>query len=309
MVLAYIAYGKSAYLLEARFSILSALRWLGAPELDALRLIVFTDQPAAFRGLPATLRHVQPDMLKAWSGTMGYIHRAKIIVATSLLREVAEPVLLLDTDTFFNRSPHVIASRITAGSAVLHRLEGSIYDDPEGPNVQLRTGLRRAWPNGVIRLPSGRSLSLSDRPMMWNSGVIGVHPKQVELLEDALYFCDQVYQETKVFHAEQFALGQVLSSCLHMHDASAVVEHYWDAWINPHLGESYRGRVHRFAEGFLHDLEGRPLADQLAMAQSLKLVPFGRSSLRKRITRRLRSFFNNLPKSRADESGSARPRN
>jgi hypothetical protein len=74
--LLYLLYGdKEVYRLEARFSILSALRHRKNPADFTITLM--TDQPEAFDGWPITVLSLSEETLGIWQGAGGYSHRRK----------------------------------------------------------------------------------------------------------------------------------------------------------------------------------------------------------------------------------------
>jgi hypothetical protein len=280
-IFAMLAYGSPEYRLEARLALLSMLRWLSREEQSGLRVIVFTDQPEAFHGYPASFVRVDASVLSRWRGEIGYVHRQKIVVMQELLDEFRAPVLLVDTDTIFTGSPSHLYDRISPGSAVMHKHEGSILDSPEFSS----TPLRSAFPLGNVELPAG-TFTLDAGGTMWNSGVLGLHPEHRPLLDVALALCDRLYEQTGAFNTEQFATGQVLASTVEVHPADDVVYHYWNAWVDPRTHLSLRGEVHAEARRFLDAVEGRPFEERLRRARHLRIRAMASPTLIRRIIRR-----------------------
>ena len=100
--LLYLLYGdKTAYRLEAKFSILSALRHRKNPADFTITLM--TDQHEAFEGWPVTVLPLSAETLDAWQGANGYSHRRKACAIQAGVM-LAGKTIFIDTDTVFSKT-------------------------------------------------------------------------------------------------------------------------------------------------------------------------------------------------------------
>jgi predicted protein tyrosine phosphatase len=62
---------------------------------------------------------------------------------------------------------------------------------------------------------------------MWNSGVIGLHSRDLEKMDDALHLLDQLIARAPSVHTvEQFAISQALAG-MDLRETGDIVFHYW----------------------------------------------------------------------------------
>ena len=232
--LVYLSYGTGPHVDEIIYSILSVHHWIDPAE-SGIEIIVYTDMPVAFAGLGATIVELDDDRLREWSGPMNYAHRRKPEAMRDALARTGGRVAMIDGDTWFRQSPAALFDRIAPGRAILHIREYRLgfHDDSQSKLfAALLAG--REWHD-----LSGRPITIGDNPAMWNSGVIGLDPSDVGLLDEALHLLDQLAEAAPAIHyIEQFAVGHCLAP-LQLTEAADAVFHYWPL----HLRDPFKQRL------------------------------------------------------------------
>ncbi len=250
----YLCYGNGPEADETIYSLLSAFR-LSPPGTPRLRYVVYAEYPERFDGLGVEIRPFAAGELQAWMGGSDYIHRRKTMTILDALDRYPGAVAFVDCDTYFRRPPEALFERIAPGRSCLHVLEAKLLESG--------TAVDRAL-SDLVKLEAfvdsaGRPIPISPNAPMWNSGVVGVHSKDVGLMRETLHLIDQMWarlkihdleREHKVHHIEQFATGLMLgknrlSSC------RDVVFHYWP--------DNLRAPFRRILPDLLAESAGKPL--------------------------------------------------
>ncbi|HXR95529.1 MAG TPA: hypothetical protein VN718_06610 [Rhizomicrobium sp.] len=209
----YLDYGgRAKYRAELKYSLIS-LR----AELDPARarIVVASDAPDLYRNWPVQVMDIAPN-IREWSGNGLYHHRIKPALVREALSALAEPVLFLDSDSIVRPGFHAEVEEKMAASVVLNRFE---KHDPYPP----LKGFRMTLPHlGAYRYDVTHS-------WMFNSGLIGMEPAHVSLLDDTLAMIDALIGRAKKFPAiEQFALSEVLRlSQIGIAEIHHTFLHYW----------------------------------------------------------------------------------
>lgn len=217
--LIYLVYGNDKrYVQETRFSILSAWKFLRTDSQNC-SIIVYTDQPEAFQDDPVIVEVLTASKLQEWAGPDHYFHRAKNRVLAEALDHYNIPVALIDTDTLFKKSPLEIFKCVAPGKTVMHAQEGPICDG--------HIDLWQAIESHHVTDRFNHHFAFGADAVMWNSGVVGIHPQDRALLDSALDLVDHLYARCGLFNVEQFGLGEVLRRQTALSTANHVVTHYW----------------------------------------------------------------------------------
>lgn len=190
--LIYLAYGqREDILLEARFSILSALARKGQ---DELHIVVLTESATTFRDLPVEVLNIEPDTLKGWFGTIRYHHRSKPCALLSVM-ERAEKSILVDTDTFFLKSPLQLFDLIDEQHVLVDRLLNPMWTKHDPYALRCGDYLQKRY-------------RLHARHRHVNSGLIGLTRGHAAVIRDMIEIIDGIYEMSgKLLHTEQVALG------------------------------------------------------------------------------------------------------
>jgi hypothetical protein len=221
-IIAYFLYGnRSEYKLELALSVISAI---GQEKIHAdentsekITYCVITDQEDIGYPLPVEILRLEPGELARWTDNGTYNHRAKPSALLKALEHYKCPVAMIDTDTYFTKSPQKIFDDIDVANSVMHDFEYLIGNTPLwAPLLQKIDG--QICINGY---------TTDSKSPMFNSGVIGLAIENKHLLADALEINDGLYKITPIFNIEQFALGLALSTKTKLHICNQIVRHYW----------------------------------------------------------------------------------
>ncbi len=209
----YLDYGGRARTrAELKYSLIS-LR----AELDPMqaRIVVASDAPDLYRNWPVRVMDIAP-RIRDWSGDGLYYHRIKPALVREALTIFAEPVLFLDSDSIIRPGFHAEVEEKMRGSVVMNRFE---KHNPYPPLKGFRTQLPYL---GAYRYDVAHS-------WMFNSGLIGMEPAHLSLLDDTLAMIDALIGRAKKFPAiEQFALSEVLRlSQVGIAEIHHTFLHYW----------------------------------------------------------------------------------
>ena len=226
--LVYCVYGGGEYTREALFSLWSAVRF-GLPEKANWRILIYAENPRPFAQFGATVELLDARRMREWAGPANFGHRRKIFALRHALRNYG-PAVLLDTDTYFLKPPRKLFARIKSGHAVMHLCEGRLGQFPNF--VPLCQSLCAA-PFGI----SDQLYKFKPEWLMWNPGVVGLHPADEPLMEQVVQLTDAVHQRSPSAVSEQAAFTQVLGRATRLREAEDVVFHYWA----PHLRAPFQG--------------------------------------------------------------------
>ncbi|MEO7054850.1 MAG: hypothetical protein ABI191_07730 [Rhizomicrobium sp.] len=209
----YLDYGgRPKYRAELKYSLISLQAGLDPARA---RILVASDAPGVYRNWPVTVMDIAP-RVQEWSGGGLYYHRIKPALVREALERFAEPVLFLDSDSIVRPGFHAEVAEKMAGSVVMNRFE---KNNPIPPLKGFRTQLPHL---GAYRYDAAHS-------WMYNSGLIGMTPSHLPLLDDTLAMIDALIGRAKKFPMiEQFALSEMLrlnqAPIAEIHDSFL---HYW----------------------------------------------------------------------------------
>jgi hypothetical protein len=221
--LLYLSYGAGPIVDEITFSILTALRFLR--DTSAIQIVVYTDTPAAFASLPVRIREVTANELALWQGSAGYTHRRKTCVIQDALKTFGGRIAFVDSDTWFRRSPKLLFDRIGPGRTCLHLREVALRNGAKG---LLDAFLKSREFFDV----SGQRRNFAEKIYTWNSGVVGIDEADVALMQDVLFFIDDVWIDFKeVADIEQFATSHVFCEETDVSEVGDIVFHYWPRYL------------------------------------------------------------------------------
>jgi hypothetical protein len=219
----YLDYGGLAkYRRELKYSLISLRQELGAAP-DA-RIAIYTDAPAVYAGWPVEVVDIC-GQVAAWSGDGVYHHRIKPAAVLDALKRFAGPVCFIDSDSIIKPGFHAEVTgkmapqevwSVTKTAVVMNRFE---LMNPFAPLKGFRTSLPHL---GRYRYDVAQS-------WMFNSGLIGVSPVHVPLLEDTLALIDALIGRARKFPTlEQFALSEVVRlNQIPVAEVRDTFVHYW----------------------------------------------------------------------------------
>ena len=220
MHLLYITFGNNIRNhVQAYFSILSFLNH----NKKAQTINVITDKPEIYKAIEKRINIIiaNEDLLKNWRGTHDFFWRIKIKGIEHICKLYPnEPVLYLDSDTFFYSDPGYLFELVNEGHAAMHEDEGVLY------KFKGKTLSKMARQLKSLELCGLRDLHLYH---MWNAGVVLIpNSKNSEDIALALNLCDAMCANkvTDQF-VEQFSLAVAMQHVYGLQEAKPVIAHYW----------------------------------------------------------------------------------
>ncbi len=251
-VLAFNCWGKPIFAQEVAFCVRSALYWLG-DRAGEVRIVVYTDDAAPLARLPVEPIVISSEQLAAWRGPADYFARTKILILADLLQRFGKPTLLIDSDTYFIKSPLALFGRLRPGATLMHVWESVLRYSPDPDYSSIAAKLNAA----PFKDRAGQLDPVSADMPSWNSGVLGIHPADAPLLADVLHTCDEMLRITGVRTAEQLAFAHVFARRTKLRPAWDAVYHYF----------TWRLRADYFVKvlpKIMEDLQAIPPAEQNA---------------------------------------------
>ena len=209
----YLDYGgREKYRQELKFSLIGLLAGL---DRSAARIVIYTDAPQIYAAWPVTVRDIGP-RLPEMSGNGAYWHRVKPAVVLDALRGFGKPVCFLDSDSIIAPQFHAELAQKMAGAVVMNGLEKN------NPWPQL-AGFTTTLPH------LGRYAYDPAQSAMHNSGLIGMTPEHVGVMQDTLALIDALIDRAKKIPTlEQFALSEILRlNKIPVAEISESFFHYW----------------------------------------------------------------------------------
>lgn len=271
--LVYLAFGDKTYLLEARYSILSALSFLR--DYNELRITIFTDKPDYFLDLPvetSSISTVELDLLK---GPFNYFARPKLVLLRKILEQSQGKVIFVDTDTYFIKSPLELFTAISDSVFVLHKNEGDLFINHQ----VFANRLKEKFPTLKVSGTSSGSVDLvPGNCPYWNSGVIGLSIERLTSLDRTLNIIDSLDPACFGPTIEQLFLGLVFHNEGVITPAEDFVIHYWDKWTSG--GYSLREWTHQEIGRIFGMIQDKDLVSTLAVIRKEKIKPIPSSFLK-----------------------------
>jgi hypothetical protein len=224
----YLDYGGlPQYRRELKYSLISLRQELDREQAGmepGARIAVYTDAPAAYANWPVEVVDIAA-RTQAWSGEGLYHHRIKPAAVLDALRRFGGPVCFLDSDSIVQPGFHAEVSAklapqeiwsVTKTAVVMNHFE---LRNPFPPLKGFRTRLPH---RGGYHYDTANS-------WMFNSGLIGVTPAHVALMEDTLAFIDALIGRAHKFPTiEQFAISEVARiSQTPIAEVRDTFLHYW----------------------------------------------------------------------------------
>jgi hypothetical protein len=216
----YIDYGHQDTIATELYYSLSTLQ---AEGVDASGISIATDRPELFTGTRYDIIDIR-DKKVAYIGSTEYSHRTKPAFTLDTLASREEPVVLLDTDTYFKPG---FLSEVNAA-----------LKDGMGLNFFIRRNPYPGFGPFSMTLPSGIQYSYeADNSLMYNSGVFAVKREHAPIIADAIALIDGLWNAgLRANDIEQFAATEAFR--LHHVTISAVeksVHHYHSRWTRRYI--------------------------------------------------------------------------
>ena len=219
----YLDYGGLAqYRRELKYSLISLRQELG--DAPGARIAVYTDAPTVYARWPVEVVDIA-GQVQAWSGGGLYRHRIKPAVVLDALNRFAAPVCFVDSDSIIGSGFHAEVTGKMAPQEVWSVTKAAMvmnHFELRNPFPPLR-GFRTRLPHlGSYRYDTANS-------WMFNSGLIGVSPDHVPVMEDSLALIDALIGRARKFPTiEQLALSEVARlNQIPIAEVADTFLHYW----------------------------------------------------------------------------------
>jgi hypothetical protein len=235
--LLYLVYGdQREYQLELTYSVLSAVHMLKGDEKN-FQIVLLCDAGNQRPELPIKNLVFTPEEFARWTRNGDYKHEAKIHAYDRALKLFGGKVAVVDTDTFFVKSPLELFNRIGPKRTVMHAYERLLGVCPVlGPILGKLDGVSLTYP-------------LSAETRSFNSGVVGMDHSDQRLVQHVIGSLGEMYRIHPAFNLEQFAFSVVLDRETHLSDCADVVRHYYG-----YEREFIRARIARLFPEFSAEL-------------------------------------------------------
>lgn len=222
-VIAFIAYGE-ANTRQAIFSICSILLFLKKRPPN-FSLVVYSNQPSQFEFLEKfiqiSIRCLIDEEVRLAIQPENYFPKLKIVLMNEMLeRDGIENLILIDSDTFFQKHPEMLFQEIKHGKLIMHLFEWKFAIGRKHNPILCPA-------DGSIVLESGRVMKWDDNSEMYNVGVIGIGFKGKNLIRDSLDFLVKYFVIYPSWHVEQLCVSLVFQQHGDIHFAKKQIFHYW----------------------------------------------------------------------------------
>lgn len=237
--LLYLLYGdKEVYRLEAKFSILSALRHRKNPADFTITLM--TDQPEAFDGWPVTVISLSEETLDIWQGAGGYYHRRKACAIQAGVA-LAGKTIFIDTDTVFFKDPALLFKRVSDDQFLMDECE-----------LSWAQASRRSGYSPLVTQLDAEKSAPAPALKLFNSGVFGLTKTNGHILEGAISLIDQwAHHGATLLTIEQIAISFMLHG-REVLEANDCINHYYSVKRYHHA--MYRVFFDKYGEVYRDDL-------------------------------------------------------
>ena len=255
----YLAYGADRHIQETLLSLLTAFR-LSPPGPGGLHYVVYTDRRDLFEACPIEIVELTSATLDQWMSGGSYIHRRKTMAILDALERFGGQVVFIDSDTFFRRAPEHLFRRISDRDACLHVMEGRLDSGEWHSNKLLAS-----YDGRPLGAEHGTSFRVQPSCRMWNTGVIGLGPAQLDTYRRVPALIDELWAMSHVNVVEQYVTGQLLEENFYVHPCMDVVFHYWMEYLKKDF--------HMRLDEIMLRLRNKSLDEQIALAWACRPKP------------------------------------
>ena len=222
--LVFYSYGLGPHVAETSFAVLSAIHLDGVAPA-AYQIVVVTDTPEQFANLPVAVEPVTAEQVREWAGPANFNHRIKIGVIAHVLAKRGGPVVMVDGDCYFLKSPARMFERVGPGRSVMHVREGEL-----GHLIALGYDRQRLAEMSHNLGPAGR-YAFDLKTPVWNAGVLGIDPADAGRLDEVLALTDAIHAAVPTKISEQLSFSVVLGRHNRLSPTRDVVFHYHQFFI------------------------------------------------------------------------------
>lgn len=218
----YMAFGDDKYLKQTNYSLLTLLHFLdGDDRSDNIKVLLYTDSPARFPVHPRIeLRKLDKEEIRSMKGKYNYVHRVKLAVLDEVVRRVDGPVIYVDCDTKWIRSPEDAFARLEAGSSMcfMHVYESDLSSD-----------CFSSYLDALVRHPEiCNAFGIAPPWRIWNAGVVGIPAGHVNFFSETIDLTDQLFGTVENGNwIEQLAVSVMASRDFRIEPFAPYLQHFW----------------------------------------------------------------------------------
>lgn len=203
------------------------------------KVLIYTNIPSYFQEYEnspdVTVICLNEEKITQWKGKDNYIYRSKIMVLKHHFLHYTGTAILIDSDTFFVKSPIDLFEKInTDNSSLMYVMENLLGDKNQYfHEIKYNTKNMVSFHeyleehHKIIDPDTNQCYEMPDQHELWNSGVIGLKSENKDVLDDALNYSDCVYRQFKIRTAEQFAYSYALQNKTKIYACDDVLFHYY----------------------------------------------------------------------------------
>lgn len=216
-------YGKERILREAKFCVLSLLKFI--KDDASYCIVLYTDNNSFFDDIRdhVVFEPMLPEMVQQWKGEHNFVHRVKVMMLLDFVSKYEGKFLYLDSDTWFKKSPEELFKNIDDSNAVMHLPEAQLKSNTN-PIIKK---IHRFVKANSFKLDNGEEVKIPIEYSMWNAGVIGLTTNTKTILEKVLELTDKMLLAYQKHVMEQLAFSYYLQKEFTPRRCDDVIEHYW----------------------------------------------------------------------------------
>ncbi|HYG16845.1 MAG TPA: hypothetical protein VEC12_13895 [Bacteroidia bacterium] len=216
-------YGKERILREAKFCVLSLLKFIKGD--NNYKIILYTDNRDFFKDINeyVSFEQLTAEMVHAWKGRHNFVHRVKIKMLLDFAGKYNGKFIYLDSDTWFTASPEKLFDLIDNKNALMHLSEARL-DSKANPIIKK---MHRFVKNNTFKISHGSEIKVPGNYFMWNAGVIGLETAAKPTVEKVLELTDAMLDAYQKHVMEQLAFSYFLQHEFSVHRTDDVIAHYW----------------------------------------------------------------------------------
>lgn len=216
-------YGKERILREAKFCVLSLLKFIKGD--SNYKIILYTDNRDFFNDINqyVSFEPLTAEMVQQWKGKHNFVHRVKIKMLLDFMGKYSGKFIYLDSDTWFTASPENLFHLIDNKNALMHLPEARL-DSKANPIIKK---MHRFVNSNTFKLSDGSGIKIPGSYFMWNAGVIGLETAAKPIVEKVLELTDAMLDAYQKHVMEQLAFSYFLQHKYTVHRTDDVIAHYW----------------------------------------------------------------------------------
>ena len=233
----YLVFRKKNIALEAISSIKSFFYITSTEQRQLYRIVIYTDLVDMFKNaFPDNklliIEELTEQIVKKWLDGTTFIYRLKNCMLQNFFKKYSSKAIYFDTDTFFMKDIGSLFDKIDHNKFIMHNAENTLKDKLD----YMKTFTYNPYeiPLFYNHLRESNIISYKDHRyelpytmQIWNSGVIGMSPSNLNLLEEALTLSSIIYDQFENILGEQYALAYFFQKHGNITACDDIIFHYW----------------------------------------------------------------------------------